>query len=113
VRRRPATALLAVLALAACGDDGPDYAAYCDAVDDGGGSIDEGYFGSDEHRDDLRRVEAAVPEGDERLAEALRTFTSFVEALPGDTATPNPSAWPGEVRVAYDRLTHTARDECP
>ena len=104
---------LVLLAAAAggCGDDGPDYSAFCDAVAEGGGEIEVGYFGSQEHSEDLRRVEAAVPEGDERLAAALGTFREFV-SRPGTVATPNPGSWPGEVRVAVDRLNHTVRDQC-
>jgi hypothetical protein len=117
VHRRPVIAVAVALLplLASCGDDGPDFETFCEAVDAGGGTSKEGYFGSPgpEHLDDLERVALAVPEEEERLRDAVATFQDFVRTYDGPTgADLNPASWPGEVRVAYDRLTNTASDEC-
>lgn len=120
---RPTLVLaVALLPVAACGDDGPDYAAFCEAYEAGGGDVqrrtgDEveelDYFGSEEHVDQLSAIQAAMPEEEERGREAIDRFLTWIrdeyEPEPGP---PNPATWPGEVRVAYDRLTWLVRDEC-
>lgn len=120
--RRSLVLLLLAVPLAACGDDGPDYAAFCEAYEAGGGDVQRRtgdqveqleFFGSEEHVDQLQRIRAAMPDDEERGTEAIDRFLTWIrdeyEPKPGP---PNPAAWPGDVRVAYDRLTWLARDEC-
>jgi hypothetical protein len=110
-----------LVGVAACGG-GADYGEFCDVLATSGGVTEQRtgtgveqleYFGTEQHLDDLQRIQQAIPEEDERVRDAIQVFIDWVrddyEPRPG---APNPASWPGEIRVAYDRLTSTATSEC-